>query len=150
MPPLFSLSCQPIIHPAISLSSFLYLKNVLREIPASRHVSSFVSVPPKSLLRFLIKSLASFDFFVSRCCPCVSPICLPFSLAVSIPSFVRWRRSATSFSACANARRICSRASSIKYLFTPSSIRSTLVPVKRIPLDTGQGQGLQSSSTSRN
>ena len=48
------------------------------------------NAPLKSLLCFCIYFFASIDFFVISFAPCFCPICLPFNLAVSIPSFVLW------------------------------------------------------------
>ena len=98
-------------------------------IPAWRIVSISFSDPPKDLLCFRMLSFAATDFFVTRRVPGFWPICLPVNLAVSIPSAVLWCKSCTSFSACSNASLICSFASARRYLFTPSRIKSTLVPV---------------------
>ena len=100
---------------------------------ACRIVSISFSDPPKALLCFRIISFAATDFFVTRCVPGFWPICLPANLAVSIPSAVLWCKSCTSFSACSNASLICSLANARRYLFTPSRIKSTLVPVAGIP-----------------
>ena len=86
-------------------------------------------VPPKSIECCFIISLAWILFLVVNFVPLTWPICFPFSLAVSIPSRVLWRRSSTSFSDWLKAIFICSLASSNRYLFIPSSIKSTLVPV---------------------
>lgn len=91
------------------------------------------SDPPKALLCFRMISFAATDFFVTRRVPGFWPICLPANLAVSIPSAVLWCKSCTSFSACSNASLICSFANARRYLFTPSRIKSTLVPVVGIP-----------------
>jgi hypothetical protein len=54
------------------------------------------------------------DFFVTSFVPWHNPICLPFSLAVTRPSFVLWRRSDTSFSDCSKASLICFSAKDVR------------------------------------
>lgn len=71
--------------------------------------------PSKSLLYFCICSLDGTAFFTDNLRPATCPICFPLSLAVNIPSLVRWCRSSTSFCACTNASLICSFARATVY-----------------------------------
>ena len=72
-------------------------------MPIIRIQSTSESVPPKSFEYFKISCFALTLFFVVTTAPCLRPICLPFLRAVSIPSFVRWCKSETSFSDCSKA-----------------------------------------------
>ena len=98
-------------------------------MPASFITSASSNTPSKSFEYLRIASFAGADFFTFSFVPCFNPICLPFRRAVSIPSRVLWCRSATSSYACWKEIIICSLANAIRYLFTPSRIKSKFVPV---------------------
>ena len=69
-------------------------------MPIIRIQSTSESIPPKSFEYFKISCFALTLFFVVTDAPWERPICLLFLLAVSIPSFVFWCKSETSFSDC--------------------------------------------------